>query len=246
MNNLNVRREEYKYYINHADTFLLREVLRKIMQLDTNANPITKEYTVSSLYFDTVESHDLNDKLDGILKRKKHRVRIYNNNITTIKLETKKREGTVISKDSVNISTEIANHLINNNYGNLRSITGASAQYENILANLKSQGYRSRVIVEYDREAYYLPYGNIRITLDKNLRTYNACTDLLNLEKHPKSPIFLNNDQVLEIKFSEPLPPFLKNVLSSFFLVRCSISKYVLSQRYTDYSARRDFLINPF
>ncbi|MBN4080085.1 NAD-dependent epimerase/dehydratase family protein [Beggiatoa alba] len=91
-------------------------------------------------------------------------------------------------------------------------------------------------VVNVDKFTYT---GNLEslTSIDKNLRTYNAYTDLLNLEKHPNSPIFLNNDQILEVKFSEPLPPFLNNVLSSFSLIRCSISKYVLSQRYTDYSA---------
>ena len=171
------------------------------MKLDEHADLKTKEYTVTSLYFETPNDDDLNEKLDGILRRKKHRVRIYNNDPTTVKLETKKRIGTFVSKDSAIISVETANSIINNNYSSVKS---ESKFCNNIVTNLKAHGYRSRVVVEYDREAYYLPFGNIRITLDKNLRTYNTYTDIFNLKNSPSVPVFLDNDQILEIKFSEP------------------------------------------
>ena len=68
-----------------------------------------------------------------------------------------------------------------------------------------SEAYKPRVIVEYERQAYYLPYGNIRITFDKNLRTFNNHTNLFELNNAAMSPIFLNNNQVLEVKSGEEL-----------------------------------------
>jgi len=238
-----IKREEYKYYIHDLDANIAAEIFQKILELDKNASPITRQYTVSSLYFDTLDSQDLNEKLDGILKRKKYRMRIYNNDLKTIKLETKNRIGTFISKDSERISTKLANNIINNCFDENEN---ENENCRNILLNLKKNGYRSRVIVEYDREAYYLPFGNIRITLDKNLRTYSSYKNLLNLENKPNSPVFLDNNQILEIKFGEPLPHFIKSILSNFSLYRCSISKYVLSQRYNDSSSQRDHLISPY
>ena len=43
--------------------------------------------------------------------------------------------------------------------------------------------YKPKVIVEYEREAYFLPYNNIRITFDKNLNTYNNFTDFNYIDK---------------------------------------------------------------
>jgi hypothetical protein len=236
MINQTIKREEFKYYIHDLDAKIVSETLQKILMLDKNANPITREYTVSSLYFDTFDSQDLNEKLDGILERKKYRMRIYNNNLDTIKFETKKRVGTFISKDSERLSLKSAERIIANCFDKESKI---SVNFASVLSSLNLKAYRSRVIVEYDREAYYLP-------LDKNLRTYNTHKDLLFLDDKPTVPVFLDNNQILEIKFENSLPNFIKNILSNFSLYRCSISKYVLAQRYTDSSARRDHLINPY
>ena len=178
-----------------------------------------------------------------MLEREKHRVRIYNNEDSTIKLETKKRNGTVISKDSVAITKNDAINLVNNK---LDQLDDNSDMVNSILAKLKSNGYQPRVVVEYDREAYFLPYGDIRITFDKNLRTYNTYHDLFRLQNMTNTSVFLDNSQILEVKFGMPLPEHIKGILSLVPLVRCSISKYVLCQRFSDYNQWRDQLTAPF
>lgn len=242
MNIFNVRREEYKYYINNADIYTLKHLISRVMSIDAYADPIKNHYTVTSLYFDTCFDNDLDEKLDGLLEREKIRLRIYNSEHSTIKLEVKKRNGTVISKDSFSISKNTAINLINNNFDLIDEDGGINS----ILVKLKLKGYQPRVVVEYDREAYFLPYGNIRVTFDKNPRTYNTNCDLFDLKNTASTPIFLDNSQILEVKFSMPLPENIKNILSLVPLIRCSISKYVLSQRYSDHSQWRDHLISPF
>ena len=79
MSILNVRRQEYKYFVNNADMYILRTLINKVMNLDPHADSVTKQYKVTSLYFDTPVDRDLDEKLDGLLEREKHRVRIYNN-----------------------------------------------------------------------------------------------------------------------------------------------------------------------
>ena len=108
-NALSIKRQEYKYFINSADVYKLSTILKSLMKLDKYADSKTKEYTVTSLYFETPNQDDLNEKLDGILIREKHRIRLYNHSNSAIKLETKKRNGTVISKDSVSIKTNNTN-----------------------------------------------------------------------------------------------------------------------------------------
>ena len=77
---------------------------------------------------------------------------------------------------------------------------------------IKSNGLRAKNIVEYDREAYYLSYGNIRITFDLNLRTYNSNKNFLNDTKS-STPIFYDKINILEVKYSLPLPEHLKIIL---------------------------------
>jgi hypothetical protein len=240
MRNLNIKRQEYKYFINNADVYRLSLALNSLMLLDEFSNTKSKEYTVTSLYFETPNDDDLNEKLDGILVREKHRIRIYNNQNSTIKLETKKRNGTVISKDSAEIKISDA---INLSGGHYRPGDFDDELAKLISIKLKSNAYKPRVIVEYDRQAYYLPYGNIRITFDKNLRTYNTYTDIFELGNTPNTPVFLNNNQILEIKFSVELPSYLEDVLMTIPSIRASISKYALCQRYTDHDLRKDHII---
>jgi hypothetical protein len=240
MSSLSIKRQEYKYFIHNADVYKLSTILNSLMKLDEYADSKTKEYTVSSLYFETPNDDDLNEKLDGILIREKHRIRFYNYSKSTIKLETKKRNGTVISKDSVQIGVTNAVDLGNGCYN--------PSAFDNELAKLiaiklKSNSYKPRVIVEYDREAYYLPYGDIRITFDKNLRTYNTHTNLFELNNFAKSPVFLNNNQILEIKFSVKLPSYLTDVLETIPSIRSSISKYALCQRFTNHDLYKDHII---
>ena len=243
MSTLSVKRQEYKYFINNADMYKLASILNSLMTLDEHANLKTKEYTVTSLYFETPDDEDLDEKIDGILVREKHRLRLYNHNHSIIKLETKKRNGTVIAKDSAQI--EIINAL------DLCSGCYNPEVFENKLAKLittklKSEAYRPRVIVEYDRQAYYLPYGDIRITFDKNLRTYNAYTNLLGLSNVAKTPVFLDDNQIMEIKFGVKLPSHILNVLETIPSTRSSISKYALCQRFTNHDPRKDYIVPPF
>jgi hypothetical protein len=239
---LNIKRQEYKYFINNADMHKLSNILNSLMKLDEHADLKTKEYTVTSLYFETPNDDDLNEKLDGLLVREKHRMRLYNHN-SIVKLETKKRNGTVIAKNSVQIEMNDAINLSNGCY-NHDNFDNELAKL--ILIKLKSNAYKPRVIVEYDRQAYYLPYGEIRITFDKNLRTYNTHTDLFNLKDVAKSPVFLNNNQILEIKFSVGLPSYLTNALETISSIRSSISKYALCQRFVDHDPRKDYIVPPF
>ena len=70
-----------------------------------------------------------------------------------------------------------------------------------MISYLDAFKYKAKVIVEYEREAYFLPYNNIRITFDKNLNTYNNF-DFNNIEKGTCSPVINERMITLEVKFS--------------------------------------------
>ena len=91
-----------------------------------------------------------------------------------------------------------------------------------------------------------MPYGNIRITFDKNLRTYNTHTNLFELDNAGKTPVFLDNSQILEVKFDVELPSYIRDILRTVSTTRASISKYVLSQRYVNYDPRKDYITPVF
>tara|TARA_B110000037_G_C17081502_1_gene490168 strand:- start:112 stop:843 length:732 start_codon:yes stop_codon:yes gene_type:complete len=238
---MKLHRQEYKYYISNEELFFLRNSLKTFMKLDENVNKGEKFYTITSLYFDTPYNDNFNEKVDGIYSREKFRIRKYSTS-NIIKFESKKKIENVIEKKSEVINQNIASCLIN---GNFNILNDKSEFLKKSYINLKSRGLRAKNISEYEREAYYLPYGNIRITFDLNLRTYNSDIDFLQI-KNSSIPIFFDKINILEIKFSSPLPEHLKYVLSKIVANRCAISKFVLGQKYINFSPWQDKISEPF
>ena len=242
-NNLKLFRQEFKYYIAENKLSSLRQSLGQLMSIDENSVNNSKTYTITSIYFDTPFEEDFEEKVDGIKSREKFRIRIYNNNFDVIKFESKKRVETVIQKTSATISKEDASALCSGDFSPLLKSDNEFLQLS--YSKLKSGGYRPIVVVEYDREAYFLPYGNIRITFDMNLRTYNSDLNFFNFTA-ATMPVFQDNLQILEVKHSVPLPSHLQFVLGKTVASRNSISKFVLGQRYNEKSSYRDPIHEPF
>lgn len=242
---LNIRREEYKYYIGLNQVTFLEKALESLMNLDEACNNFHKSYSVKSLYFDTPDDKDLNEKLDGIIDREKFRIRTYpsSNSLPMYKLEQKLKFDTVIQKVSLKIEPEHVKNIQDGNYKDMKGLNNDFADY--CYNRFSSLGYRPKVIVEYDRTAFTLPFCNIRITIDKNLSTYNGGTDLMNASLS-KTPIFLDGMAILEVKFEKYLPSYIQNALSKFNLKRCAISKFVHSRVHTIGNSWSDHLVRPF
>ena len=75
-----------------------------------------------------------------------------------------------------------------------------------------SQGLRPKTIVDYTRDPFVFAPGNVRVTIDYNIRTGLNKTDFLNPETITlpagDSPI------ILEVKWDEYLPDIIKDAVS--------------------------------
>lgn len=91
--------------------------------------------------------------------------------------------------------------------------------------------YKPKVIVEYKRVAFVLPVSNIRITFDQDLRSNINHLDLFSTVNE-LMPVIIEGKQILEIKFDDFFPGYLKNVLSAVSSERMAISKYTLARRF--------------
>ena len=78
-------RHEWKHEINQSDRIAIRQRLRAIMKADTHA--VNGVYTIRSLYFDTLSDKALREKIDGVSRREKFRLRYYNEDSSFILLE---------------------------------------------------------------------------------------------------------------------------------------------------------------
>ena len=80
-------RHEWKHEIDFLDIIVLRNRLKAIMSNDIHAQ--NGKYLVRSLYFDNLQDKALLEKINGVNKREKFRLRYYNDNINHISLEKK-------------------------------------------------------------------------------------------------------------------------------------------------------------
>lgn len=88
MQEQNRYRHEYKYEITYADYYELRARLGCLMQRDPHVGADGK-YRIHSLYFDNCNDTALREKLDGVAKREKFRIRYYGDAPTQLSLEKK-------------------------------------------------------------------------------------------------------------------------------------------------------------
>ena len=221
-------RHELKHYINFSDYISIKSRLRSIMHIDKNANE-NNEYKIRSLYFDNVYDKALMEKVIGIPKRDKFRIRFYNDNHEFIRLEKKSKIRGLCLKDSEKITKEECEKIINGDIEFLRDSN--KKLFIDLYSEIKGNLLRPRTIVDYTREAYIYPIGNVRITFDKSIRT--GLNNINMFDKNlPTIETIDNKYIVLEVKFDEFLPQIIRDIIQVKERRATSISKYEAARIY--------------
>ena len=114
-----VLRQEKKYAVNIADGAVLRRHLEPVMHADAHNGP--QGYGIRSLYFDTPDDQDFQDKIDGLELRRKIRLRTYSPRSDFAMLEMKQKEGPYQRKRSLRLSREDAQRLCRGDYRPLQA-----------------------------------------------------------------------------------------------------------------------------
>ncbi|MBM7649093.1 hypothetical protein JOC78_002046 [Bacillus ectoiniformans] len=216
-------RHELKYFINEYDYLTLRRKIGMILPQDRHSID-EQGYLIRSLYFDNVYDDDLFQKNNGIFRRKKFRIRTYNHSDQVIKLEKKSRQGEYILKTSAPITREEYERLIKWDYAFLRE--KEDPVYREFYYYLNSYYMRPRVIVDYIREAYVGSIGNVRITFDKELSFVSNTTDLFE-PNYISEEVIAYPQTILEVKYDDYLPDYIRQLLQLNAHNRSAISKYV-------------------
>lgn len=193
-------RHEYKFSINMCDIVMLRSRLDAVADHDEHCGD-DGTYTVRSLYFDNYADKVLREKADGTDKREKFRIRYYGDDTSFIRLEKKSKIGSLCSKQSTAITYDNCAELIKGNTGFL--IGSNSNIMRELYAKMQFQLLRPKAIVEYNRECYVYPPGNVRITIDTHICGSYAVNGFLNTEA-----VFASFCPycILEVKYDEFLP----------------------------------------
>jgi hypothetical protein len=95
---------------------------------------------------------------------------------------------------------------------------------------MRGQLLAPRTVVTYDREAFLFEPGNVRITLDRNLRTGLSSLDFLNPDLY-HAPVS-DGITVLEVKYDEFLPEIVKMAVQVPNTRASAYSKYAVCRRY--------------
>jgi len=223
---LKVYRHELKFFLSPMEHRLLLEIFSQTMRLDAHAGP-DKHYWIRSLYFDTVENDDYYEKVIGVSTRKKIRLRIYDRGQNSVKLEIKNRRNQYMMKETAFLTREEAERLIRGERGFL--LQKGHPALSRVFYLMTMNCYRPAVLIDYRRTAFLIPFQNIRVTFDTDLR---ASTSDFDLFSHTTGlvPVFDTDTVVLEVKYHKFLPPTIRSVLSHCHASRQAISKYCLSR----------------
>lgn len=216
-------RHELKYLITYEQMEWIKKRLAMIMDADANAQ--NGSYMIRSLYFDDMWETAYSEKMAGTSSRKKYRVRCYNGSSDVIKLECKKKEGQYINKTAVSLSTDEF----------YRTLSGDIEDFKDSDHMLKREFYmqtmvnqmKPKVIVDYEREPYVYPFGDVRITFDKNVRVALSDYDIFNMEL-PTIEVLPKGQLIMEVKFTEYLPEIIRDILPREGTVHTAASKYVM------------------
>jgi hypothetical protein len=169
------------------------------------------------------------EKINGLNRREKFRIRFYNDDHSFIRLEKKVKNNGLCAKLSEPITKEECISLMQGDMDFLRN-SGKDLFIE-LYTKMKEQLLRPKTIVDYTREAYVYKTGNVRITFDKCIRTGAYSKDLF----HKDLPTVQSIDSrymVLEVKYDEFLPEIIQDIIQTNDRSATAISKYAAGRIY--------------
>ena len=95
---------------------------------------------------------------------------------------------------------------------------------------MKNKGLRPKTIVDYTRDAFVFPAGNVRVTIDHHIRTGMQDVDFLN----PNSVTVPAGEApiILEVKWDEYLPDIIRDAVQLDGRRTSAFSKYAACRIY--------------
>jgi hypothetical protein len=209
------------------DYTILRAKLSAMLRRDAHADK-NGEYRVRSLYFDTPTDRALREKIEGMDRREKFRVRRYLGNDDYLVLEKKSKRRGLSYKQSVEITADELCALQSGDTGWM-----ARDQRElvaELYCKMTSDLLRPKTIVDYVREPFVCDAGNVRITLDRNIRTGLFSTDFFDDALPTIAPE--HELVLLEVKYGAFIPDYIVSLLQLESRRAAACSKYALCRIY--------------
>lgn len=220
-----VFRQEKKYFMTLPDLFQLAGRLDQVLHQDEHNG--SQGYRIRSLYFDTLEDGDFWEKIEGVERRQKLRLRLYDPAASFAMLEMKQKQGEYQRKRSLRLSRSDAMAIAAGRYDCLLAYRNPFAA--ECYGLLHGKCYRPKTIVEYQRKAYIAKENRIRVTLDHRIRATEASLALFD-PKLNTVPVLDSFHGILEVKFNGFLLSYIKQLLNQADRAPLSASKYCMAR----------------
>ena len=222
-------RHELKYEISYPEYLAMRKRLRLIMKPDPHTDE-NGRYQIRSIYFDNADDKALKEKIDGINRREKFRIRYYNDDLTFITLEKKMKIDNLCLKYDASVTEEECRKILS---GDLTFMKEHKEELvRELYAKMMFQRLKPRVLVSYVREPYIYPPGNVRITFDSQIRTSLYTNNFLTGSVFDISATDTPQDMLLEVKYDAFLPEIIQDLIQMKDTRQQAFSKYGACRRY--------------
>jgi len=213
-----MKRREIKYILNEWQCQYLKKALEGHMEIDKFGL-----CSIASLYYDTPNKRLIRASIEKPKFKEKIRLRSYGiaTDESPVYLELKRKAMGVVYKRRVTTTLSVANKFFSketNDIG-IGQIAKEIIYFRDYYENLEPS-----CLIIYDREAYFEPQGNLRLTIDYNPRyrvtDLNLSTSLEGISLLPKGTA------ILEIKVQDAIPLWLTKILDEGKIYKGSFSKY--------------------
>ena len=221
-----VYRNEWKHVISYSDLLVLRQRLSAVMKIDKHA--INGKYRICSLYFETPTDTAFREKMDGVSRREKFRIRYYNQDTSVIYLEKKSKVAGFGNKQKAKLTEQQVMQILE---GDIHwMLLSEEPLIQELYCKMNTKRLYPKTVVEYTREPFVYAPGNVRVTLDYDIRTSLNCKEFLSKEavKMPagESPI------ILEVKWDAFLPDCIRSAVQLEGRRVTAFSKYAQCRIY--------------
>ncbi|MBR2290286.1 MAG: polyphosphate polymerase domain-containing protein [Clostridia bacterium] len=228
---IKVYRSEWKYSLTNQELSLLKSRIEQVMELDPHTPPGGR-YLIHSLYFDDWKDTSVYTTDSGLSERFKWRIRYYGTDLSYIVLEKKEKLESRCHKKSCRLTVDEYHKIINGEIVELVYETDKDLMKE-LAVDMLTRDYRPKVIVDYERIAYVEEITNVRITFDMKISASYELDKFLDGD-YLSFYVLPSGTNVLEVKFDDILPSYIRNIVESFNFKQTSFSKYYYCRKIMD------------
>ncbi|MCR5591759.1 MAG: polyphosphate polymerase domain-containing protein [Lachnospiraceae bacterium] len=220
-------RHELKFEVTYGEYMCVRQRLQAVCDADPHAGD-DGTYLIRSIYFDNIDDKALMEKINGVSRREKFRIRYYNDDLNYITLEKKQKINELCKKAECRLTKDEVCDILSGDTEFMKS--HPSSLVQELYAAMRTQGLKPRVLVSYRREPYIYGPGNVRVTFDYGIKTTMFSDSFLG-DIHDVPATDTERMMLMEVKYDDFLPDIISSLIGEGVRQQ-SFSKYEACRRY--------------